>query len=376
MARVGANVDRGCVTGASVGASVGTHAPPSLQTLNGEFGTHTGIMPVRHIWPWHIPRVQPLWHAVLSEMPWQLSTGSVNGVAVVVTGGASAHSPPLAQLTLSGYSSHRCRSVGKQVPAMQTPRLQPEKHVRIESAVAHDSTGSLEIVEVEEVEVVVVVVVVVVVEEEVEVSPSSVVTVVVVDVEEVEVAVVTVVLDDVTVVSVEVEVVDELVSMVVVVVDVVGTVVAVVVVDEVVHTLHDPHAPGQNKSLMTGVAQLGSLGLDGQLLWSAVEQHSHFTHVPHPTWHNILMKGLPHCTSSADVGHAGWSSMSSVQHFAVGTAAVLSATVVSSAAVVTLAAGASVGAPVSTTSAVVVVAGAIVEGADVFVGFVLSGFFG
>jgi len=255
---VGANVDRGAVTGASVGASVGTHSPPALQMLNGEFGMHAGIMPVRQICPWHMPRVQPRWHAVLSALPWQLFTGSKNGVAVLVTI-TSAHSPPLSHFASPGNSSHRCRSVGKQVPAMHTPRLQPEKQVRIDCALLHDSTGSFDMVEVvavvvDAVVVVVVVVVLVVVVVVVVVVADVVVTVTVV----VPVYVVVVV---VAVVTVDVDVV--VVTAATVVVTVVGTVVVSVVVDVVVQILHVPHAPGQNMFLTTGDAQLGSLAEDG-----------------------------------------------------------------------------------------------------------------
>jgi len=254
VACAGANVERAFVTAGYVGATVGTHSPPALHTLNGELGKHTGIMPVRQICPWHIPRVQPRWHAVLSALPWQLFTGSVNGVAVLVTT-TSAHSPPFAHRASLGYSSQRCRSVGKQVPAMQTPRLQPEKHVRIDCAALHDSTGSFEIVEV--VDVVVVVVVVVVVGVVVVVAVTDVVVTVTV------VVPVNVLVVDVFVVSVEVDVVVVIAGTVVEVV--MGVVVVVVVVEVVVQTLQVPQAPGQNMFLMTDVAQLGSLGDDGQL---------------------------------------------------------------------------------------------------------------
>jgi len=100
-------------------------------------------------------------------------------------------------------------------------------------------------------------------------------------------------------------------------------------------------------------------------------------HPLQPTWQRDLINGLPHCRSSAEVGHAWWSSgASSEQHFAVGEAVEVTTacSVVSGDTVVSFD-GWSVG-PSVTSPTVVVDVELVVEGAEVSVGFVLSGFFG
>lgn len=93
-------------------------------------------------------------------------------------------------------------------------------------------------------------------------------------------------------------------------------------------------------------------------------------HVPQPTWQSDWINGLLHWRSSADVGHAGWSSCSSEQHAALADAVVVTTGAAVSSVTVVSSAGACV------TSATVVMVVVVVEGAEVSVGFVLSGFFG